>query len=286
MSNSQFSPRFIGHFLASCTAFVWGSTFICSKILLEYYSPVQIMLLRFVLGYLFLWMLRPRLLPFHWKQELRFLTMGILGCTLYFWAENTALTYTLAANVSIIVAMAPILTSILAHFFTKDEKLHSSIWYGFILAILGVALVVFNGTVVLKLNPLGDFLSFGAALVWACYSVMLKHCATQYDSIILARRINFYGILSAIPLLLLEGESHFPLQYIAEPKVLFSLLFLGLLGSALCYVAWNIVVKNLGVVTANNYISWMGMVGAVLIIGGVIWASRPRKNQSDGICQN
>lgn len=305
MSNSNLSPRLIGHLFACGTALVWGSTFICSKVLLEFYSPVQIMVMRFVLGYVFLWILRPKRLPFIWKQELRFLAMGILGCTLYFWAENTALTYTLAANVSIIVAMAPILTSVLAHFFTKDEKLHASIWYGFILAFLGVALVVFNGTVILKLNPLGDFLSFGAALTWACYSLLLKSCTGKFDSIVLARRVNFYGILTAIPLLFTEGAGKIPLGPLLQPKVIASIVFLGLLGSALCYVSWNIVVKNLGVVTANNYIylqpfitmviaalllgeaiSWMGIIGAVLIIGGVILASFPHHSKAGAACQN
>ena len=42
------------------------------------------------------------------------------------------------------------------------------------IAIAGVVLVVFNGTYVLKLNPLGDALSILAAFSWGVYSVLLK----------------------------------------------------------------------------------------------------------------
>lgn len=292
---SGISSRAVGHLLASLTMLVWGSTFICSKLLLISYSPVQIMMLRFALGWLVLFIMRPRRLPFNSiRQEMSFLAMGILGCTLYFWAENTALSYTLAANVSIIVAMAPILTSILAHFFTRDEKLRPAIWAGFAVAFAGVAMVVFNGTIVLSLNPLGDLLAFLAALTWAGYSILLKHSAGRFDSILLARRINFYGIITALPLLFARGEAKIPLRPLLEPKLFVSLLVLAVLGSAVCYAAWNIVVKNIGVVSANNYIyfspfitmvaaavflgehiSLMGVVGALLIIGGVILASRP-----------
>ena len=287
------SPRLAGHMMALATAFVWGSTFICSKVMLAYYTPVQLMLMRFALGYVVLWLLRPRWLKFQLRQELIFLAMGILGCTLYFLAENNALHYTLAANVSIIVALAPILTAILAHIFTKDEKLHASVWYGFLCAMAGVALVVFNGTVVLHLDPRGDLLAFVAALSWAGYSLLVKRCTDQVDSILLARRVNFYGMLTGLPILFLRGEQHIPLEPLVQPQVWGSMLFLAVLGSAVCYVSWNLVVKYLGVVTANNYIylqpfitilvaflllqepiSWMALVGAVLIIGGVILASR------------
>ena len=44
------SPRLAGHMMALATAFVWGSTFICSKVMLAYYTPVQLMLMRFAVG--------------------------------------------------------------------------------------------------------------------------------------------------------------------------------------------------------------------------------------------
>lgn len=116
-ANREIKSRQIGaHMMALLVCTVWATTFVCSKELLAYYTPAQVMLMRFVLAYFVLWLLRPRPLRWQGRGELTFLLMGILGGTLYFWTENTALQHTFAANVSIIVAMAPILTSILAHF--------------------------------------------------------------------------------------------------------------------------------------------------------------------------
>ena len=42
------------------------------------------------------------------------------------------------------------------------------------MALLGVVLVTFNGKAVLKVNPVGDLLAFGAAFMWAAYSVIVR----------------------------------------------------------------------------------------------------------------
>ena len=102
--------RLTGYAFALFTIIVWGSTFISSKILLTTYTPAQIMLTRFLLAYAALWLLRPRRMALSWRQELSFIVLGLTGCSVYFYTENSALTYTLASNVSIIVAAAPIFT--------------------------------------------------------------------------------------------------------------------------------------------------------------------------------
>ena len=201
VSASQSHSRLLAHLMALMVSAIWATTFVCSKELLAYYSPAQVMFMRFVIAYFVLWLLRPRPLPWQSRGELTFLLLGILGGTLYFFTENTALKHTFAANVSIIVAMAPILTSILAHFFTRDEKLHTTVWVGFAVAMSGVVLVVLNGALVLKLSPVGDLLAFLAAASWACYSVLIKRLSGRVDSTLLARRVILYGAVTSVPLL-------------------------------------------------------------------------------------
>ena len=290
------APRLTAHLMALTVSAIWATTFICSKELLHFYTPAQVMFMRFVLGYLVLWLLRPHPLRWQGRGELTFLLLGILGGTLYFWTENTALQHTFAANVSIIVAMAPILTSILAHFFTGDEKLHTSVWIGFAIAMCGVVLVVLNGALVLKLSPVGDLLAFLAAASWACYSVLIKRISGRVDSILLARRVILYGAVTALPLLAVRGELSFDFTPLVQPKLLFCLLFLAVLGSAVCFAVWNVVIDRLGVVHANNYIylqpfitivashflldepmSWTAVIGALLIVGGVIISGRQKR---------
>ena len=290
----QNQKKLTGWLYAAFTISVWGSTFISSKKLLGIYSPAQIMLTRFLLAYCALWLLRPRKLPLPRKQELGFLLLGLFGCSLYFYTENTALTYTLASNVSIIVAAAPILTAVLAHLAGEERFRRNTLW-GFLVAFTGVVLVVCNGTFVLKLNPKGDFLALGAAACWAVYSVLVRKLGRELDPILVTRRTLFWGILTALPLVLLEGKPY-PAAPLLTPVVAGNFLFLGLVGSGLCYVLWNKAFRLLGVVATNNFIyltpfitivtarlfldepiSPLALLGAVLITIGVVgsqWAPK------------
>ena len=290
--------KLTGYLFALFTIAVWGSTFISSKKLLTIYTPSQIMLTRFLLAYCALWLLRPRKLTLTRKQEAAFFLLGLSGCSIYFYTENTALTYTLASNVSIIVAAAPIFTAILAHFAGEERFRRSTLW-GFLVAFTGVVLVVCNGTFVLKLNPRGDFLALAAAACWAVYSVLLRRVSQGLDPILVTRRTLFWGAVTAAPMVLLEGAPY-PAAPLLTPVVAGNFLFLGLIGSGLCYVLWNKAFRLLGVVATNNFIylnpfvtivvarifldepiSPLALLGAVLITVGVVVSQRPPKKQME-----
>ncbi|MCI2059106.1 MAG: DMT family transporter [Oscillibacter sp.] len=300
MSESASRRKTLGYAFALFTVLVWGTTFIVTKKLLNDYTPLQIMMSRFVLAYVFLWLLRPRRLRLTRRQELSFVLTGLFSCSLYFLAENTALQNTLASNVSIIVSVAPILTAVAANF-TTEEKLRRSTLAGFITAFAGVILVVFNGAFVLKFSPKGDLLALLAAVSWTIYSVVIKPFTGKYDSILLTRRTIFWGMITAVPLLAAEGAP-FPTAPLARGDILLSFLFLGLVGSAVCYVLWNEAFRCLGIVATNSFIyaipfitmvaaffflhehiSPAAIVGAVLITAGVILSEQPwRRSLPDG----
>lgn len=288
MKNRQ---RLTGTLFAVFTIIVWGSTFISSKKLLGLFTPAQIMLTRFLLAYCSLWLLRPRKLSLTGRQEAVFLLLGLTGCSVYFFAENTALTYTLAANVSILVAAAPIFTAVIAHFAGEERFRRNTLW-GFLIAFTGVVLVVCNGTFVLKLSPRGDLLALCAALCWAVYSVLLRRAGQGLDPVLVTRRTLFWGIVTALPLVLLEGVPY-PAASLLTPAAAGNFLFLGLIGSGLCYVLWNHAFRLLGVVATNNFIylnpfitivtariflnepiSPLALLGAGLITAGVAAAQR------------
>ncbi len=285
----------LAHILALTTTAVWGISFIASKVLLDTYTPTQVMLLRFILAYIALWPLCPRPLKLSFKEEIAFAAIALSGCSLYFLCENSALTYTYAANVSIIVAAAPMLTALLAHVTLPDEKLHRGVFSGFAIAIVGVAMVVFNGAVILRLNPVGDLLSLGAAVCWAVYSVLLKPRAGRYHNLLLTRRIMLWGIITGLPIALAEG-SPLPLAPLLRGDYLVCILFLGLICSAVGYVFWNAATARLGTVVTVNYVyvvpfftmlagvivldeplSPMGIAGAMLILLGLFISDRKSK---------
>ena len=92
------------HILAISIIAIWGVTFINTKFLiLNGLNPQEIFLLRFILAYIGIWTFSPhKLFTDNWRDELTTLMLGITGGSLYFWAENTAIQYSLVNNVAFI----------------------------------------------------------------------------------------------------------------------------------------------------------------------------------------
>lgn len=307
----QKDSKALGHAMALVTAVIWGCTFVSSKVLLESFTPIEVMFFRFVLAYIALWIMKPKLLRTgSIKRELGFAAAGLTGVTLYFVCENVALTYTQASNVGVIVSVAPMFTAVLSSIFFKSEKPGHKFYVGFLISIAGIALISFNGAAVLKLSPMGDALTVAAALSWAVYSlIMIRLNGYGYGTLLCTRRVFFYGLVFMTPLLFVMESGFDPGRFASVPVVL-NFLFLGLVASALCYVFWNRAFEILGAVKTNVYIylvpvvsivasaviirekiTWISALGAVLTLMG-LWFSQisprklPESSRQEGVYEN
>ena len=292
---------FSGHLAALLTIFIWGTTFISTKILLTDFKPIEILFFRFLIGLFILILIYPkRLRKTTKKQELTFALTGLCGVTLYYLLENIALTYSMASNIGVIISIAPFFTAILSHFILKEETLNQNFIIGFMAAMVGIMLISFNGSSNFKLNPLGDILALLAALGWAVYSILTKRISDYgYSTIQVTRRTFMYGVtfmfLTLIPL-----GFKLDLGRFSNPIYLGNILFLGLGASALCFVTWNMAVKILGAVKTSIYIyivpvvtvvtsiivlheqiTLMAFIGTVLILIG-LFLSQKREVQKNG----
>lgn len=283
-----------GHVSAFITILIWGTTFISTKILLAEFKPIEILFYRFCIGLLVLLAVYPRRLKGTTKkQELTFAAAGLCGITMYYLLENIALTYTAVSNVGVIVSIAPFFTAILASWFLDGEKPKANFFIGFFAAIIGIFLISFNGSAVLKLNPVGDLLTLLAAIVWAVYSILSRKISQfGYNTIQTTRKIFCYGLTFMLPMLFLFNFE-WGLERFTPPVNIFNILFLGLGASALCFVTWNFAVKILGAVQTSIYIymvpvvtvitsvivlkeriTWMSAAGTVLTLAGLLLSEK------------
>lgn len=282
------------HILAISIIAIWGVTFINTKFLIiNGLNPQEIFLLRFILAYIGIWTFSPhKLFTDNWRDELTTLMLGITGGSLYFWAENTAIQYSLVNNVAFIVCNAPLLTLFLGMAFSKEIRATKNIVMGSLISLIGVALVIFNGSFILRLNPIGDFLALVAAGAWAVYSLLMRGLTNRYNVTFLTRKVFFYGILTILPAFLIKPWQ-FPLENLAEPVIWMNLLFLSIIAALICFVLWNIVIRELGALSSANYIylspvstmiasaiflqepvTWISIAGSILILSGLFTVSK------------
>ena len=282
------------HILAISIIAIWGVTFINTKFLiLNGLNPQEIFLLRFILAYIGIWTFSPhKLFTDNWRDELTTLMLGVAGGSLYFWAENTAIQYSLVNNVAFIVCNAPLLTLFLGMAFSKEIRATKNIVMGSLISLIGVALVIFNGSFILRLNPIGDFLALVAAGAWAVYSLLMRGLTNRYNVTFLTRKVFFYGILTILPAFLIKPWQ-FPLENLAEPVIWMNLLFLSIIAALICFVLWNIVIREIGALSSANYIylspvstmiasaiflqepvTWISIAGSILILSGLFIVSK------------
>ena len=238
-----------GHAAALLTIF-----FISTKVLLTGLRPVEVLFLRFALGFAALCLLYPRRLRLAGRrQELWFAAAGLCGVTLYFLLENIALTCTLASNVGVLVSVSPMLTALLSHFLLRRERLRPLFFAGLAVALAGVAMVSYNG-----------------AAAWSAYSLLTRRLsAFGYPVVQTTRRTFAWGLLFLLPVLPVLGFRP-GLGTLTEPVYLLNLLYLGLGASALCFVTWGFAVGRLGAVRTSAYIYLVPVVTLVtsaLVLG-------------------
>ena len=286
--------QFTGHIMAAISVVIWGTTFNSSKILLEEISQIELLLLRFVIGYIILWIMSPRKMEVtDRKHELYFAGAGLTGICLYYLFENVALLYTQASNVGVITSISPFFIGISAHLFLKDEKLKKSFFVGFVFAIVGIAMISFSGQDGVRLNFAGDMLSVVAAMMWGLYAILARKAGDfGYPVIPATRRMFFYGILMMLPLAFVFGFDVKAVQF-GTPGNLLNLLYLSVGACAVCFVTWNRAVEILGAIKTSVYIylipvitiitsivvlhekiTWMSAAGTVLTMTGVIISER------------
>jgi len=284
------------YILAVLTVVVWSTTFVSTKVLLREFTPLEILFYRFFLAWLALLAAHPRIkVPASLKEEFGFLLAGVFGGGLYFLCENYALSLSLASSVSLLVSTAPLLTIFTVALFLPRERESgrsaARTLAGSLIALGGVALVIFNGRFVLGLNPAGDALALTTAASWAMYTVVIRRMGRRHHPLYVTRKTFFYTLVSMLPALLFAPVRVAP-EALLDPLTLANLLFLSLVASGGAYVVWNAALHTLGATRANNIIylipaltlffsalilgepvTLYAVGGAVLTIGGVWFAA-------------
>lgn len=256
----------LGHSLAFISVFIWSALYVSTKILLEHFNAFELLFLQFIIGYIFLLIIKPKRLVLEYKKdELYFIICGLFGITIYNLFLNIAIDYSLASNVSVIIAASPLFTALIS-FLLKIEKPYFNFFIGFIISIVGIIIITFNGKIELQLKPLGDIMAVISSIGWAVYSVFIvKITDKKYDFILSTRKIIFYGIVFMIP-------SFFFFDFnpnwaaLKNPIVLFNMLFVAIFASGICFIIWNKATDLIGVLKTNVYVYLTPIITIIISI--------------------
>lgn len=196
--------------------------------------------------------------------------LGMVGYHVFFF---TALKHTSSVNTSLIAAMNPIMTTIMASIFLK-EKFPKKAIGGILISFTGVALIVTNGSleVIRSMSfNVGDIYMLMAILSFSIYFIVLKGIVGRVDPMKLTFYVFFFCVVMLVPMVIYEN----PMEYLPKTtsKGWGSLVYMSIFASVVAYLIQQISVKRIGPAKTSLYVNLVplfSMIMAYFILGEVI----------------
>ncbi len=252
-------------FLASCglvlTAAIWGFAFVVVKDSLDYIGAVYMIAIRYsiaalVMGLIFLkkW----RLL------DARYLRHGLLTGLFLFTAytsQTIGCDYTTAGKNAFLTTVYVILIPLITWILYKKRPG----WYVFVAAILsltGIGLLALGTGDTAGLN-LGDALTLVCGLFYALHIVWTAKYNGQGDDPLFLTLLQFVvcAVLGWLFAPIYDGA--FPVAAVQNPRVIGSMLYLGLFSTMLCFSLQNIGLKYVQSSLASLFLSFESVFGVL-----------------------
>lgn len=271
------------------TFFFWGSLYVVSKFVLGRLPVITTSFLRYLIAGIVLYAVlqRSKVEKIERRDYKYIFIIGFLG---YFLAIGAQLLGTKLSNASLaalVNSINPVVIMLFAVFILKERLTVQKVVCG-VLAIAGVYIILGGVSG-------GDYLwgiavSILSVILWSFVAVVVRKITQKYDPIL----ITTYGIIIAavctLPFSLWELWVTPAIQF--DGSLVLSLLYIGVVCTALSHVLWNkslslleagacslfypvqpLAAALLGWLFLGEEINGKFIIGAVLIISGVLFST-------------
>ena len=273
----------IGNIAVGAGVFIFGINFVSMKFLINYIPPFTLIFLRFAIASIFLCFIvnisafkSKQYKQIHRQDKVLVMITGFLGVAIYYFFQGLALVYLSASLAALICAMIPIFT-LLANVIIYKKKLELFLAGNFIVAILGVLLVldIRIADIVDSSELIGCIFMLLAVFSWIAYTMKTYELQKKYDSIYLLYKQTLAGTMVLLVVALFDSARAVEV-FQQEGDILVplvgNLLFVGIICSALGYLFYIYGMEKVGVEIASLY---MNLIPAVTAIASYFILNEP-----------
>lgn len=259
------------YFKLAAVTMIWGGTFVAGRFLADSLSPLFAASLRFLLAsgalLLFLLVARVPLARPSPRQWLQLSLLGFFGIFFYNLCFFYGLHYINASRASLIVALNPAVIG-LASWLLFKERLSRVQVVGIAICIVGASLVIVSRNPQLLAGNadawIGDLLIFGCVLSWGIYSL----CSRDLNQTLGPMQTVTYSILPGTVTLwvvsAVRGEVSVAALASLGAQQWLSLMYLGVLGSALAYIGYYDGIRKIGATRSGVFIALNPLTAVIL----------------------
>lgn len=233
---------------------IWGSNFIYMKWASELITPLQVVFLRVLFGFIpvFIYAYYKKAMKIeHLKYSFHFFVMSLLGTTVYYYFFVKATSLLLSGITGALSGSIPLFAFILAVMFLKNEKFDRRI-IGIIVGILGVVLIAkpYESNI-FEANLEGIFdIILGSLIVGSSFVYAKRFISPLkiHFSALTTYQLGF-ALLTLFVVTKWDGITNITTN---THVFLGTIVGLGLLGTGLAFVLYYYIIEQLGAVSAAS----------------------------------
>ena len=253
-------------FLLTLLAVIWGSSFFNIKIATYSYEPFTLALIRVIfaslplIGLCFIRNIKIQAFSKNWKI---YALVGLCNITIPFSliAIGTAKVDSYLA--AILMSTTPITGSILAHFFTQDEKITFFKTIGILVGFLGVLFLFSDDLIINETNYLYAITILIGSTFYSISGIVILKKLKKSGNMNVTTSTIIWSVIFLIPLSFILED---PLNSNPTTESTLSLIYLGVVATG---IAWWLRFKIL----ARNGLVFQTQVAYLIPIFGVIFGS-------------
>ena len=247
---------------ASANIAVWATAFPFGKVALQSVDALTLSVARVVGGailMLIIGVFKGLHIPTSWREWGLYILLGATGNFVYQVVFNEGLRTIPAATSSIIMALTPMTTALMALVVYKD-KIRPIGWIFTITAFIGVAVIIlWNSTLTI---PMGAIWTLIGMILFAVYNILNRGLSLKgYDSITIAMWSMFTGAIMALPF----ADHAIEMIGAAPITAKLAMVYLAFFSSALGFVFWSYAFEHAEKVSdVTNFMYISPIVAAVV----------------------
>ena len=256
-------PKLIDYFLLTFLSLIWASAFFNIKIATYSYGPVMIAFLRIFFGAIpvvGLCLFKKIKIEAFSKDWHWFALIGVVNLVIPFFLIAYGVQKVQSNLAAILMATTPLSATVLAHFFTKNEKINFIKVFGVLIGFSGIVFLFSDKFLINEEN----FISAVFILVGSTFYVIgglltLKISKKKNENV--TGSILIWATLILIPLVSFTEQ---PWQVIPRTDSLISVIYLGVVPTGLAWLLRFRILKNNGLIFQAQVAYLIPIFGVIL----------------------
>ena len=222
--------------------FIFGFSFMFTKIALKYASPLTVIADRYIVAFLTLTIVmifRKVNIRFS-KNILKLLLMSIFQPVLYFLFESYGIEMTTSGFSSVMISLIPVVSMFGGILFLKEYP--APLQYVFtVLSVLGVIIMATSGKLDGTVTTWGIIFLFGAVVSSVAYNIMSRKISGEFSALERTYAMTLIGLITFVSIAFFENMKN-PVEIVSNFSFLpytFSILYLGVISSVVAFLFLN-----------------------------------------------